>query len=129
MPLIPLFSPDAPQPIGPYSQAITAAGFIFTSGQIALDPRTNRLVEGGIEEETRQVIENLRRVLAAGDTAFTDVVSTHVYVTDLAGVKSVNAIYEKAMGEARPTRTTVQVAALPMGARIEIAMIAWKGGQ
>ncbi|MBN2351517.1 MAG: hypothetical protein JXD23_03035 [Spirochaetales bacterium] len=129
MPPSTLFSPEAPQPIGPYSQAVTAAGFIFTSGQIALDPHTNRLVGGGIEEEARQVLENLRRVLAVGNASFADVVFTTICLTDLAGFQAVNDIYEKAMGDARPARTTIQAAALPAGACVEIAMIAWKGGQ
>ncbi len=129
MPSIPLSAPDAPQPIGPYAQAVAAGGFIFTSGQIALDPGTNKLIAGSLEDETRRVLENLRLVLAAGNASFADVVSTTIYLTDLAAFKTVNALYGEAMGDARPARSTVQVAALPMGARIEIAMIAWKGGQ
>jgi 2-iminobutanoate/2-iminopropanoate deaminase len=127
MPASPLFTPSAPRPIGPYSQAVAAGGFVFTSGQIALDPGTNRLVDGGLEEETRQVLENLRQVLAAGGASFADVVSTVIYLTDLAAFKTVNALYEKTLGDNRPARTTVQAAALPLGARIEIAMTAWKG--
>ena len=129
MPASPLFTPEAPRPIGPYSQAVAAGGFIFTSGQIALDPASNKLVNGSIEEETDRVLENLRRVLSAGDASFEDAVSTVIYLTDLEHFKTVNSIYEKALGEARPARTTVQAAALPLGARIEIAMVAWKGGR
>ncbi len=125
----PLFTPEAPRPIGPYSQAVAAGGFIFTSGQIALDPVSNTLVAGSIEDETGRVLENLRTVLAAGGASFADAVSTVIYLTDLANFRAVNAVYEKAMGDARPARTTVQVAALPLGARIEIAMTAWKGGR
>ncbi len=124
MPVSPLFTPSAPRPIGPYSQAAAAGGFIFTSGQIGIDPVTNKLVGGTIEDEARQALENLRRVLAAGAASFADVAATTIYLTDLAEFKTVNVLYEKAMGDTRPARTTVQVAALPLGARIEISMIA-----
>jgi 2-iminobutanoate/2-iminopropanoate deaminase len=128
MPASYLYTVNAPQPIGPYSQAASAGGFIFTSGQIGIDPRTKQLAGGGLEEEAVQALENLRHVLAAGNAGFADVVSTVIYLTDLATFKTVNAIYEKALGDAKPARTTVGVAALPLGARIEITMTAYKGG-
>jgi 2-iminobutanoate/2-iminopropanoate deaminase len=117
-------TPSAPQPIGPYSQAAGFGRFIFTSGQIGLDPATGKLVGGGIHAETERVLENLRQVLAAALTGFAHVVTTTIYLIDMADFKTVNALYEKALGNAKPARTTVQVAALPLGARIEIAMIA-----
>jgi 2-iminobutanoate/2-iminopropanoate deaminase len=127
MPASRLHSKNAPEPIGPYSQATTAGGFIFTSGQIGIDHETNTMVEGGVEAETARVLENLREVLAAGGADFSDVVSTVIYLTDLSSFKAVNAIYERALEGMAPARTTVQVSALPLGAGIEISMIAFKG--
>jgi 2-iminobutanoate/2-iminopropanoate deaminase len=127
MPSNRLHTDNAPEPIGPYSQATTAGGFIYTSGQLGLDPRTGKLVPGGVEAEAARALENLRQVLAAGGADFTDVVSTVIYLVDLAHFKAVNALYEKAMDGARPARTTVQAAALPLGGQVEIAMTAFKG--
>ncbi|MBN1524979.1 MAG: hypothetical protein JW904_10870 [Spirochaetales bacterium] len=119
-----LFTINAPKPVGPYSQATLANGFIFTAGQIALNPKTNSLVVDSFENETRQVLENLRHVLAAGNAGFDDVVSTSIYCTDLSYFSVINQIYETFMGENKPARTTIQAAALPLGARVEISMIA-----
>jgi 2-iminobutanoate/2-iminopropanoate deaminase len=124
MPVSYLHTSKAPRPIGPYSQAAAAGRFVFTSGQLGLDPATGQLVPGGVEAEATQALANLRQVLIAGGAGFEDAVSTVIYLIDLADFKAVNAIYEKAMGGARPARATVQAAALPLGARIEIAMIA-----
>jgi 2-iminobutanoate/2-iminopropanoate deaminase len=120
-------TPTAPEPIGPYSQAASAGGFLFTSGQLGIDPRTGRLEGKSIEEETVQTLENLRHILSSCGISFHDVVSTTIYLTDLEFFKTVNALYEKALSGHKPARTTVQVQALPLGARIEISLVAWKG--
>lgn len=114
----------APAAIGPYSQAIHAGNFIFYSGQIPLDPETGALVAGGIAEQTRQVMANMRAVLYASGRNFTDVVKTTIYLTDLADFATVNEIYGEAFSEEPPARACVQVAALPKGAAVEIDWIA-----
>jgi 2-iminobutanoate/2-iminopropanoate deaminase len=115
---------SAPAAIGPYSQGIVAGGFLFSAGQIALDPITGKIVEGGIVEQTTRVLQNLREVLAKAGATWTDVVRTTVYLIDLAEFPTVNEIYGKQLGSARPARSTVQVAALPRGGLIEIDLIA-----
>jgi 2-iminobutanoate/2-iminopropanoate deaminase len=114
----------APAAIGPYSQAIVAGGFLFTAGQIALDPTTGKIVEGGIVEQTSRVMANLRAVLDKAGATWADVVKSTVYLVDLAEFPVVNEIYGKHLGSARPARSTVQVAALPRGGLIEIDLIA-----
>jgi 2-iminobutanoate/2-iminopropanoate deaminase len=115
----------APAPVGPYSQAVEHAGWIFLSGQIPLDPDTGRLVPGEIEDQTRRVLENLRAVLEAAGASFADVVRTTIYLVDLAVFPRVNAVYgEHFTATPRPARSTLQVAALPLGAQIEIDAIA-----
>lgn len=114
----------APAAIGPYSQGIVAGGFLFTAGQIALDPVSGKIVEGGIVEQTTRVLENLREVLAKAGATWSDVVRSTVYLVDLAEFPTVNEIYGKHLGSARPARSTVQVAALPRGGLIEIDLIA-----
>lgn len=114
----------APAAIGPYSQAIVAGGFLFSAGQIALDPATGKIVEGGIVEQTTRVLANLREVLAKAGATWADVVKSTVYMVDLAEFPVVNEIYGKHLGNARPARSTVQVAALPRGGLIEIDLIA-----
>jgi 2-iminobutanoate/2-iminopropanoate deaminase len=114
----------APAAIGPYSQAIVAGGFLFTAGQIALDPVTGKIVEGGIVDQTTRVLANLREVLAKAGATWADVVKSTVYLVDLAEFPVVNEIYGKHLGSARPARSTVQVAALPRGGLIEIDLIA-----
>ncbi len=115
---------SAPAAIGPYSQGIVAGGFLFTAGQIALDPATGKIVEGGIVAQTTRVLENLREVLAKAGATWTDVVKTTVYLVDLAEFPVVNEIYAKHLRSARPARSTVQVEALPRGGLIEIDLIA-----
>lgn len=115
---------SAPAAIGPYSQGIVAGGFLFTAGQIALDPKSGKIVDGGIVEQTTRVLENLREVLAKAGATWTDVVRSTVYLLDLADFPTVNEIYGKHFGSARPARSTVQVAALPRGGLIEIDLIA-----
>lgn len=116
----------APAAIGPYSQAIAIGHMLFTSGQIALDPSTGALVEGGIEAETEQVMRNLRAVLAAAGAGLDDVVKTTIFLTDMGDFAAVNRIYGSVLGESGtpPARSTVQVAGLPRGARVEIEAIA-----
>lgn len=117
-------APGAPAAIGPYSQAAASGSLLFLSGQIPIDPSTGKLAEGGIENQARQVLNNLSAVLSHSGLNFSRVLKTTIYLVDLGNFKIVNAIYEQAMGNARPARATVQVAALPMGAEIEIEMIA-----
>ncbi|MDR3199428.1 MAG: RidA family protein [Planctomycetaceae bacterium] len=119
-----LSTKSAPAAIGPYSQGIISQGFLFTSGQIPLVPETMELVEGSIEEQTQQVLKNLDAVLAEAGTSWNRVVKTIVFLTDLADFSKMNALYEKHLGNARPARSTVQVAALPRGAKIEMELIA-----
>jgi 2-iminobutanoate/2-iminopropanoate deaminase len=118
---------DAPAAIGPYSQAVTAGGFVFTSGQIALDPTTGQMVTGGTAEETRQVLANLRAVLAAAGASIDDVVKTTIFLADMDDFGLVNEIYAETFRSAMPARSTVQAARLPRGARVEIEAIAFMG--
>jgi 2-iminobutanoate/2-iminopropanoate deaminase len=115
---------DAPKAIGPYSQAVSTDGWLYTSGQVGFDPATGELVSGGFEAQARRVFENLRQVLASAGCSFRDVVKATVYVVDLADFPKLNAIYAEAMGDHRPARSTVQVAGLPKGALVEIDLVA-----
>jgi 2-iminobutanoate/2-iminopropanoate deaminase len=117
-------SDKAPAAIGPYSQAVIAGGFLFSAGQIPLDPSTGQMVEGGITAQTEQVMKNLSSVLDAAGLEWTSVVKTTVYLHDMADFPTVNEIYGKAIGDARPARSTVQVTALPRGALVEIDLVA-----
>jgi len=114
----------APKAIGPYAQAIKADGFLFTSGQIALDPATGRLIDGDISAQTRRVLENLKAVLEAGGCSLDRVVKATVYLTDLSTFSKMNEIYAEYLGHTRPARSTVGVAALPLGAIVEIDLVA-----
>jgi 2-iminobutanoate/2-iminopropanoate deaminase len=114
----------APAAIGPYSQAVKIGDLVFCSGQIALDPKTGELVGGGVEAETRQVLENLTAVLAAAGVTWADVVRTSIYLTDMAHFSLVNRLYGERTGAPPPARTTVQVAGLPRGGLVEIDAIA-----
>lgn len=114
----------APQAIGPYAQAVSAGGFLFTSGQVALDPATGEMIDGGFETQARQVLTNLRHVLESAGCSFQDVVKATIYLTDLAQFPLVNQIYGEAIGAHRPARSTVQVADLPKGALLEIDLVA-----
>jgi 2-iminobutanoate/2-iminopropanoate deaminase len=118
-------SPDAPQPIGPYSQAVVVGEWVFTSGQIPLDPRSGSLVAGDAEVQTEQVLANLRAVLEAAGSSLDRVVRTTVYLVDLAHFPRMNAAYARHFAaRPAPARSTVQVAALPLGAAVEIDAIA-----
>ncbi len=115
----------APEPVGPYSQAVCHAGLVFASGQIPLDVSSGQLVAGEIEEQARSVIRNLAAVLEAAGSGLERVLKTTLYLTDLSDFPRVNAVYAAHFrGQPRPARTTIQVAALPLGARIEIDAIA-----
>ena len=115
----------APAPVGPYSQAVRMADLVFLSGQIPLDPKTGTIVSGEIEDETRQVLSNLKAVLEAAGSDLARVIKTTVYLTDMSLFPRVNAIYAEAFEiEPAPARATVEVSALPLGARVEIDAIA-----
>lgn len=118
---------QAPAAIGPYSQGIRAGNFVFFSGQIPLDPASGELVPGGIAAQAEQVMANMKAVLVAAGLDFDRVVKTTIYLTDLADFATVNAVYGRHFGEQPPARATVQVAALPKGAAIEIEWIACAG--
>jgi 2-iminobutanoate/2-iminopropanoate deaminase len=125
-------SDQAPRAVGPYSQAIVAGGFVFTAGQVAIDPATGKLVEGDAQVQAQQVLSNLASVLAAAGASFADVVKTTVFLQDMQDFPALNAVYAKAFdGHVPPARSTVAVAALPLGARVEIELVAWlgQGGQ
>jgi len=119
-----LHTDNAPAAIGPYSQATVAGGFLFTAGQIPLDPATMKVIEGDVVAQTERVLENLSAVLTQAGCAWTDVVKTTVYLQDMADFPRVNEAYAKALGDARPARSTVQVSALPRGVLVEIDAIA-----
>ena len=117
-------SDSAPAAVGPYSQAMHAGSMLFCSGQVPLDPQSGKLVEGGIEAQTRQVFANLCAVLKAGGCSLADVAATQVFVTDLGDFAVLNAIYAEFFGDHRPARATVEVSALPVGASVEISCTA-----
>ena len=114
----------APGAVGPYSQAIVAGGFVWCSGQIPLDPSTGQLVQGEIEDETRQVLSNLRAVLDAAGSSLDRVVRATVYLADLSDFERVNAVYAESFGDQPPARVCIEACGLPKGARIEIDAIA-----
>jgi len=116
---------DAPDPLGPYNQAIMANNMLFTSGQIAINPKTNSLVLGNIKEETRQVMENLKAVLKSANLEFSNVVKTSIFISSMDDFNEINNVYGSYFNEENaPARETVQVAKLPKGVNIEISMIA-----
>src|SRR5258708_40195685 len=117
-------TPDAPQAIGPYSQAVKANGIIYASGQIPLDPATGNLVAGDFSTHARRVFDNLAAVLRAAGSDFSLVTNATVYLTDLANFQALNAIYAEYFGAHKPARSTVGVAQLPKGATVEIDLIA-----
>jgi len=118
-------SDKAPKAIGPYSPAVRAGQLLFVSGQVALDPATGNMVEGGIAEQTRRVLDNVGALLAAGGRSFADVVRTTIFLADMNDFAAVNAIYAQYFSEPYPARATVQVARLPKDARVEIDVIAF----
>jgi 2-iminobutanoate/2-iminopropanoate deaminase len=115
---------QAPAAIGPYSQATIAGGFLFTAGQIPLDPKTMEIVAGDVVPQTQQVLANLQQVLAKAGCSWMDVVKTTVFLQDMADFPRFNEVYAAVLGDARPARSTVQVAALPRGVSVEVELIA-----
>ena len=128
MPLDFVSTAGAPKAIGPYSQGVIANGFLFTAGQVALDPDKGELVPGGITEQTTRALENLGAILKQAGSDFSQVVKTTVFLVDMADFTPMNEIYGRAFGQHRPARSTVAVAALPRGARVEIEVIAAVSG-
>ena len=114
----------APRAIGPYSQAIVVENLVFTAGQVGLDPVTMELVEGGVKAQTRQVLANLRHVLETADSGLNFVIKTTVFLQDMGDFAEMNAVYAEFFPENPPARSTVQVAALPKGALVEIECVA-----
>jgi len=117
-------TPDAPKAIGPYSQATTHQGLVFTAGQIALDPATMEVVAGGVAEQTERVFQNLRAVLEAAGSGLDRVLKTTVFLADMADFAAMNEVYAKHFGSHRPARSTVAAAGLPRGVRVEIDCVA-----
>lgn len=117
----------APAAIGPYSQAVQAGDFLFTSGQIPLDPKTGEMEKSGVEAEAVRVLENVKAVLEGAGFTLQQVVKTTVFATDMANFAVVNGIYAKYFGENAPARSFVAVRELPKGAQVEIEVVAWKG--
>ena len=117
---------NAPAPIGPYNQAILTNGTLYMSGQIALDPETDELVDENVESETQQVMANLQAVLKEADMDFSNVVKTSIFLADMNDFSKVNEVYGKSFGDDAPARETVQVARLPKDVKVEISMIAVK---
>jgi len=122
--LRPVRTDKAPAAIGPYSQGIVAGGFLFTAGQIALDPATGQVVAGDIKAQTERVLANLTEVLATGGASWRHVVKTTVFLADMNDFPVMNEIYARVLGEARPARSTVQAGGLPRGVLVEIDAIA-----
>jgi 2-iminobutanoate/2-iminopropanoate deaminase len=118
---------EAPQAIGPYSQAVVAAGLVFSSGQIPIDPATGEFVPGGIREQTEQVLRNLSKVLEAAGSGLDRVLKTTVYLADMSDFAAMNEVYGRFFTEEQPARSTVQAARLPRDARVEIDVIALAG--
>ena len=114
----------APAAIGPYSQAVIAGNFVFTAGQIALDPSTGQIVSGDVTAQTERVLQNLTAVLESAGASWREVVKTTVYLQDMADFPRVNEVYGRMIGDARPARSTVQVSGLPRGVLVEIDAVA-----
>ena len=122
-----LHTTDAPEAIGPYSQAAAAGGFLFTAGQVALDPSTMKVVDGDVTAQTEQVMKNLTAVLSNAGCSWAEVVKTTIFLVDMADFATVNEVYGKHIGGSRPARSTVAVAGLPRGVRVEIECVAKLG--
>lgn len=117
----------APKAVGPYSQAVSTGNLLFTAGQVAIDPATGKLVEGGIREQTRRVMENLKAILAEAHTDFSKVVKSTVFLQDIEHFADFNQVYGEYFPSAPPARSTLQVVALPLGAMVEIEVVALVG--
>jgi len=121
----PVPTPSAPRPAGPYSPAVRAGDWIVLAGQVGLDPATGALAPGGAEAETSQVLANIEGILGDCGTSWTDVARVAIFLTDLGNFSAVNALYQAAVGDHRPARTTVGAAALPGGAAVEIECLVY----
>ncbi len=117
---------NAPAPIGPYSQAITAGGFVFVSGQIPIDPSTGELISENVKAETKQVMENIKAILSEAGLGFNHIVKTSIFLTDMQSFAQVNEVYGTYFTDQFPARETIQVAALPKNVNVEISVIAIK---
>jgi 2-iminobutanoate/2-iminopropanoate deaminase len=124
VPLKTVHTDMAPAAIGPYAQAVVANGFLFTAGQIALDPVTMQIVEGDVVAQSERVFANLGAVLAAAGASWSDVVKSTVFLTDMRDFPRMNEVYARIVGDARPARSTVQVSGLPRGVLVEIDLVA-----
>lgn len=120
----PIRAPELSPPVGPFSQAIATDGFLFLSGQVGQEPATGKLVEGGVAAEAEQIFFNLSRVLAAAGKSLVDVVRVGIFLTDINDFAAVNEVYARHFSQPYPARTTVAVAALPLGAHVEIDLVA-----
>ena len=120
----PVLTDKAPAPIGPYSQAVKAGGFLFCSGQVAIDPATSKLVEADVSGQTEQVLKNIGAILDAAGLDFSAVIKTTIFLADMADFAAVNTVYGSYFSANKPARSTVAVAGLPLGARVEIEIIA-----
>jgi 2-iminobutanoate/2-iminopropanoate deaminase len=124
MPLKPITSDRLAKPVGPFSPAVRDGDRVYTSGQVAQDPATGKLIEGGVTAQTEQALRNLETILAAAGKSLADVVKVNVYLTDMKSFAEMNGVYAKHFAAPYPARTTVAVAALPLGAAVEIETIA-----
>ena len=125
MPVVPVPTPSAPPAAGPYSPAVRAGDWLVLAGQVGLVPATGKMVEGGVVAQARQALDNITAVLRDCGASLTDVAKTTVFVTDIGQFATVNAVYADAFGDHKPARSTVQVAALPAGAEVEIEVWAY----
>lgn len=122
-----IYTSAAPEPIGPYSQAIIAGGFLFASGQVAINPENGEISQGAISEETHQVMRNIKAVLLESDYEFEDIVKTTIFLSDMSLFAEVNEVYGSYFTEHFPARETVAVKGLPKGVNVEISITAFKG--
>ncbi len=123
----PVHTDDAPAAIGPYSQAVSSGGFVFTAGQIALDPASGQVVPGGVAEQTDRALRNITAILKAAGCDLSRVVKTTVYLVDMADFQAMNEVYARHFGEHRPARSTVAVSGLPRNVRVEVEAVARLG--
>jgi len=121
-----IVSQSSPKAVGPYSQAVMANNMFFASGQLGLDPATGQMVYGGIKEQAQQVLKNITALLTAAELTIQNVVQVQIFLADMADFAQVNEVYKTFFSEPYPARSTFQVAALPLGARVEIQVVAMK---
>lgn len=121
-----IYTSDAPEPLGPYSQAVLFQNTLYCSGQIAIDPKTNQVIVGTVEDEVHQIMKNHQAVLKAAGFEFKDVVKASIFVKDLSNFVKINEVYGQYLGDAKPARETVEVSRLPKDVQVEISLIAVK---